>query len=1597
MKKVYHFSPLLVSSHRNSNRKNGRRSLTVRSATFAVPVIAGLSSLLATATTTQASTYVRTNVAGSLNDTNWLLNGVAGANGTPGASDIGLFSSITGAAQTDSISSTVLGSPFQLGELQVTNPSGLVTITDTNNTLQLMGVNGIGIDLSGATQNLTINSVVQLGSSQTWSIGSGRTLMLTGGLTDGGSGFGLIKNGLGALTFTPTSVNTYGGNLTVGAGTAISQLLATSNQSNTLLGTSTLTLGGGNLQLQQTGTQNGVANVQSFAGTTLTQGDSSVLFIRVSNGTLKLATGNITRNAGATLFFNGTSSKPANQIAEIGTSVTPINTASNIIGGYAFTDQYGFASSNGSGANVLNAVETASNFSSNTLNTDMTTSFTAVAGATTGSLRFNTAGAETLTLNGANAIDSGGILVTPTTAAFTETITGGTSLTSNNGQDLIVTNEDANASGSLVINANIIDNPSNAIGFTKSGPGLVVLGGNNSFTGAVYLNAGTIKLNSAGALGSGVNAVSFGNSATTVGTLTLNGISPTVASLSTANNTTGLNPIVQNTSATPATLTISNNAVSPITFVGTLQDGAGGGPLGITKAGTGTQILGGALTYSGATTVSGGTLKLLSPVTASTLININANAVLDVSAISGGALAISSGQTLMGSGTVNGTVAAGSGSTVAPGTSTATTGGSGILTIGNLNLSAGAVVDVGLSSSNPLNNYISTSALTLPSSGSVKLNLFAPGTSTAYGTAGTYDIFKDTSINGGTLANLSVASTLTGMTASFASSGGFITLTLAASSANFNWTNALNTSQWTSAGNWNPSTAFPSLPGDGATFSEANATPGVVNLGSNETVGSVSFVTTTGSFNISGASTLTLDNKGAGATFSDVGSNVIAVPLALNDNLGVSGAGTLTLTGNISEVASGKSLTENGTGTLILAGNTSYTGGTGVLGGTLVFAHSATNDGNLGATATPLTLGVGTLQWAAGNADDISSTRTVTLVGGNSTFNTNGNNVTFVNSIGNGGAGGLIKAGAGTLVVAASNSYTGNTAVIGGALSISANASLGSQASGGSLTLNGGTLISTASFTLDNAGINDRPVILGSAGGIFAPAAATVLGIDGAITGSGSLKIGDAGQITIFSPTAGQNTFAGGTVIPVGTVLLGDVNSQNGGLGTGPVTFNGSGGVLNLRYAANTSPTYGNFPNSIIVTNGSTGTLITTPRGDVLGSVTGSGTLNIQTDYVRSQFDSDFSAFTGTLNITKNTSGGDFRVNNTAGMANLALNIGTGVNVYDINSFATTLNYPIGSLSGTGFLSGGPAAGRTLTYVIGGLNTSTGFTGTIADSTGPTAINKVGTGTLTLGGNDTFTGLATVTAGTLALASSGALPSVDALLNPLPLGVTLNISTGAKVFATPLAAPFAVTVGTLNNLGIFDVGTNLLVINGTTTTIASVNAQVAAGYNAGKWNGSSPSGVILSSSAAADSTHLTAVGAVVNNLNGNQLYSSIDGAFPAVNNLLVKYTYYGDTDLSGVVDGTDYSRIDNAFLNNQNTSNPALTGWFNGDFNYDGVIDGSDYTLIDNAFNSQGASLAASIASPTAQLASTSAVPEPAALSVLMLASAGLLGRRRGR
>ena len=140
---------------------------------------------------------------------------------------------------------------------------------------------------------------------------------------------------------------------------------------------------------------------------------------------------------------------------------------------------------------------------------------------------------------------------------------------------------------------------------------------------------------------------------------------------------------------------------------------------------------------------------------------------------------------------------------------------------------------------------------------------------------------------------------------------------------------------------------------------------------------------------------------------------------------------------------------------------------------------------------------------------------------------------------------------------------------------------------------------------------------------------------------------------------------------------------------------------------------------------------------------------------------------------------------------------------------------------------------------------------------------------------------------------------------------------------------------------------NDLIIHGG-NMLTAVDSLLGSGYAGGYWNG-----VGINSSVAAAST-LTTLGAI--NPAGA---TAFDNESVGTSDTIIKYTYYGDANLDGQVDGSDYSRIDNAVLN-------QLTGWYNGDFNNDGVINGSDYTLLDNAYNTQ--------ATPLVEIASAKAV-----------------------
>jgi fibronectin-binding autotransporter adhesin len=225
-----------------------------------------------------------------------------------------------------------------------------------------------------------------------------------------------------------------------------------------------------------------------------------------------------------------------------------------------------------------------------------------------------------------------------------------------------------------------------------------------------------------------------------------------------------------------------------------------------------------------------------------------------------------------------------------------------------------------------------------------------------------------------------------------------------------------------------------------------------------------------------------------------------------------------------------------------------------------------------------------------------------------------------------------------------------------------------------------------------------------------------------------------------------------------------------------------------------------------------------------------------------------FSNFTGT--IEQSDAAGLIRINLGGGslydMSGVTLNPGAAT--AQRIAFRTTVapaTVRIGALvGGPGTLRTSEQGGGTsLIWEIGCLNTSTTFSGALAEyASGRVGhLTKVGIGTLTLTGNSTYTGSTTVSNGTLALSGSGSVAnsaSTNAqqilVVSPgifdvsglsteyaLPAGRTLTgsgVVTGNVTAASGLISPGLGGVGTLNfsnNLTLGGSGvTNLFEITG---------------------------------------------------------------------------------------------------------------------------------------------------------------------------------------
>jgi autotransporter-associated beta strand protein len=217
-------------------------------------------------------------------------------------------------------------------------------------------------------------------------------------------------------------------------------------------------------------------------------------------------------------------------------------TAGALYGGWATVAGSHFAiSSSGFSHAVWNPLATytplATEAGTEANNSQLTSSATLTGSRTTGTLRIAPATpGQTLHLASHTLTLTSGGLLAPEGNPHPFTLTGGT-LRGAPAADLVI---HQHGSANLTVSSTIADHVG-PTALTKTGPGTLVLGGANTYTGDTFVNQGTLRLASPAALPAATSLRFHG------GTLDLAGHSIAIESL------TGLG-ILQNTGGTPATL-----------------------------------------------------------------------------------------------------------------------------------------------------------------------------------------------------------------------------------------------------------------------------------------------------------------------------------------------------------------------------------------------------------------------------------------------------------------------------------------------------------------------------------------------------------------------------------------------------------------------------------------------------------------------------------------------------------------------------------------------------------------------------------------------------------------------------------------------------------------------------------------------------------------------------------------------------------------------------------------------------------------------------------------------------------------------------------
>ena len=463
-------------------------------------------------------------------------------------------------------------------------------------------------------------------------------------------------------------------------------------------------------------------------------------------------------------------------------------------------------------------------------------------------------------------------------------------------------------------------------------------------------------------------------------------------------------------------------------------------------------------------------------------------------------------------------------------------------------------------------------------------------------------------------------------------------------------------------------------------------------------------------------------------------------------------------TATIDNVLAGTgSLVKTDLGTLVLGGANTYSEGTLIEAGTISIA----SDANLGGPTSGLTFGDGALETTA----NITTNRPV-YIGQHASFVTAAGTSFVLNDLVV-GPGGLSEDGAGTLILTRNDSYLGGTHINSGTLQ------LGNGGTSGSVVgdiENNGTLAFDRSDTFAVGGvisgtggvrqIGSGTILLTGVSTYSGPTtvASGGLTVHGALNGTSSVSVGDAGAATLLVETGGEidsgSGVLGNLAGTTGTAVVTDANSIWANTGTLTIGNAGTGTLIVSDQARLTAA-------AVVIAEqpGSTGTLIIgAPPGDA-PSLT-AGTLFPPTI--------TFGAGNGTLVF--NHSEADYSFDSTLIGPGTIRMIGPGTTVFtaDSSAFSGTTAVNAGTLDIEGTLGG---ATSTLAVNSGGTLTGGGTVG------GAVTVNSGGT-LAGIAGQVLTTGPLTLNSGSninvvLGTPESAGLFNVN---GPLTLAGTLNVA-----------------------------------------------------------------------------------------------------------------------------------------------------------------------------------------------------------------------------